>query len=110
MTTTDTNTIRILNDVLRQTFITGRVMLTSGIQSLPAQDRQAVILKVQTFDAFTPDNDPHGEHDFGNFVHKGTKFFWKIDYYAPDMEHGSEDPTDPAKTVRVLTIMRADEY
>ena len=59
---------------------------------------------------FTDDNDPNGEHDFGSIVHQGKQVFWKIDYYAPDMEHGSEDPAVPAKTVRVLTILLADEY
>jgi hypothetical protein len=62
------------------------------------------------FDSFTPDNDPYGEHDFGAFEHEGQRIFWKIDYYAPDMEHGSEDPADPKQTVRVLTIMLASEY
>ncbi len=58
----------------------------------------------------TKDNDPHHEHDFGNFELDGVTYFFKLDYYTPDMEGGSEDPADPAKTTRVLTIMRADEY
>ena len=52
----------------------------------------------------------HGEHDFGSFEVAGEKFFWKIDYYDERCEFGSEDPADPEKTMRVLTIMFADEY
>ena len=62
------------------------------------------------FKAFSAGNDPHGEHDFGNFEVEGENYFFKIDYYSPDLEGGSEDPADPKKTTRVLTIMRAEEY
>jgi hypothetical protein len=55
-------------------------------------------------------NDPHKEHDFGNFTLVGRKFFFKLDYYDLAMEFGSEDPADPSKTTRVLTIMLAEEY
>ena len=55
-------------------------------------------------------NDPHKEHDFGSFEIAGRKFFFKLDYYDLAMEFGSEDPADPAKTMRVLTIMLAEEY
>ena len=51
-----------------------------------------------------------GEHDFGDFEIEGERYFWKIDYYAPDLDGGSEDPADPAQTARVLTIMCVDEY
>ncbi len=56
------------------------------------------------------DNDPHGEHEFGNFELAGRTFFFKIDAYDTEMRYGSPDPADPAKTTRVLTIMLADEY
>ena len=66
---------------------------------------------MRTFDAFTPDNDPHREHDFGRIDHNAERVFWKIDYYdAAACKFGSEDLADPAKTVRVLTIMLAEEY
>lgn len=99
------------NDILRMTFTGGRVMITSGINALPLPVRESIIAKVRTFAAFTPDNDPCGEHDFGSFRQDGAgTIFWKIDYYDPTLTGGSEDPADPKKTCRVLTIMLAGEY
>ena len=105
-----TNRIRELNDAFRTTFAGGKVMLTAGVDALPLEVQMPVIGRVMTFSDFTPDNDPHGEHDFGSFELAGHKFFFKIDYYDPRLEFGSDDPTDPAKTTRVLTIMLATEY
>lgn len=49
--------------------------------------------------------------DFGTIEVDGVgRIFWKIDYFDSCYEYGSEDPTDPAATRRVLTIMRAEEY
>lgn len=103
-------TIAGLNDLLRTTFMTGRVVVTEGVSALPDAIREEVITRVRTFEAFTPDNDPHGERDFGSFKVDGVRIFWKIDYYDPTMTGGSEDPADPKATTRVLTIMRAEEY
>lgn len=105
-----TSRIRALNDALRRSFIGGKVMLTQGVNALSDDDKAAVISKVRSFADFTPDNDPYGEHDFVAVEHDGEKYFAKVDYYAFDMERGSENPADPTKTVRVLTIMCADEY
>src|SRR5712691_2712057 len=102
--------IRALNDAFRTTMIGGRVMMTTGVDALPSDVKAMVIRRVATFSDFSPDNDPHGEHDFGNFTLAGRKFFWKIDAYDADMRFGSEDPADPAKTTRILTIMLAEEY
>jgi hypothetical protein len=104
--------IRELNNALRTSLdpTLGKFVLTSGVDSLPSDVRARVVRKVATFVAFTGDNDPYGEHDFGNFEVAGQKFFFKIDYYDPHLEFGSEDPGDPQKTTHVLTIMLAEEY
>ncbi len=116
MTTTlteqdSTTKIRELNDRFRTSLsLDGKRLMTVGIQSLPLADQIAITGKVMTFDTFTEDNDPHGEHDFGSFEHNGNRIFWKIDYYDRACEYGSEDPADPTRTTRVLTILLADEY
>jgi len=102
--------IRELNDQLRSTFVGGRVLVTPGVRSLPLGANTSLLERVRTFTDFSSDNDPYGQHDFGTIEIEGETFFWKIDYYDRSMEGGSEDPADPTKTTRVLTIMRADEY
>jgi len=102
--------IRLLNDNFRTTFVGGKVVMTQGVDLLPLDIKARAILAVQSFDTFTARNDPHREHDFGSFEIEGETYFFKIDYFALDMTGGSEDPADPEKTTRVLTIMRADEY
>lgn len=104
-------TLAEINDRFRSSFIGGEVYLTRGIADLSLVAQADIIAQVQSFDSFTEDNDPYGEHDFGSLDHSlAGKVFWKIDYYDPDKERGSEDPLDPAKTCRVLTILLAEEW
>lgn len=102
--------IRELNDAFRKSFVGGKVLVTQGVDGLTDGDKKALLAKVRAFDDFNRDNDPHHQHDFVRVEHDGTTYYGKIDYYAKDMESGSEDPADPLQTVRVLTILRADEY
>ena len=87
-----------------------KVLINQGVQALGPEAVARTLQTVQSFAAFTPDNDPHGEHDFGSFEIAGEKLFFKVDYYDANMEYGSPDPADPAVTTRVLTIMLAEEY
>ena len=103
-----TTRIAALNDRARRTFMECRVIIAAGVQALGNVD--AVLRQVQVFEAFTPDNDPYGEHDFGQITLEGTTFFWKIDYYDLDLHMHSPDPSDDTVTARVLTIMLAEEY
>ena len=105
-----TDRIRVLNDNFRATFVGGQVVVTQGVSGLPLDTKARVLLAVQSFSDFSNDNDPHGEHDFGAIELEDERYFWKIDYYDLHCRLGSEDPADPDKTTRVLTIMRADEY
>jgi hypothetical protein len=102
--------IRALNDRLRQTGAGGMIVHTSGIAALGEALLGQVARGVIEFDAFTPDNDPYSEHDFGSFEVEGRTIFWKVDYYDLDLTGGSPDPADESVTTRVLTIMLAEEY
>ncbi len=101
--------IRTLNDEFRTTGSGGRWVVTPGIHALGSL-APAIIRMVRTFEAFSDDNDPYGEHDFGSIDHAGRRIFWKIDCYDKQLECGSPDPTDPDITARVITVMLASEY
>lgn len=102
--------IRALNDHARHSLTACRVVVTSGVTALGPSALTHILRLVQQFDQFTADNDPYGEHDFGRIVHAGTEIFWKWDYYDLDLSMRSPDPSDPAVTSRVLTVMLAEEY
>ena len=113
-----------LNDRARQAMgLACIAVATEGFRALSEADQSRVRELVETFDAFTADNDPCGERDFGAIYRDGDgrwtttgparpaeTVFWKIDAYDRDLRFGSEDPADPAISRRLLTIMLACEY
>ena len=107
---TRSETIAQINDALRIMQVGGEVMLTQGIVNLPPVTRDKIIQAMREYDDFAPDGDPYGEHDFGTFEVDGFKCFFKITYFDPTMEFGSDDPANPEVTKRVLTLMLAEEY
>ncbi len=117
MTTATASSIAELNDRLRkgESFAPGVRTLGktvgSEIFSNHNPDQELALIRlVSAFDAFTPENDPYGEHDFGAVEFEGDKYYFKIDYYDLKFEYGSEDPSDPTQTRRVMTIMHSSEY
>lgn len=110
MPESDAVKIAALNDRARQTFTGCRVAITPGIEALGEDALRSILRAVQQFNHFTPDNDPYGEHDFGSFTYADHQVFWKFDYFDVDLRMHSPDPSDPNVTVRVLTVMLAEEY
>ena len=102
--------VRELNDSFRTSFRGGRVMLTAGVADLPEVTRTALLIAVQSFDQFDADNDPYDEHDFGSVEVCGVRAFWKIDPFDLSLNALSPDPSDPAVTTRVLTVLLQEEY
>ncbi|MBB3475864.1 DUF3768 domain-containing protein [Sphingomonas sp. BK345] len=122
-----TTAIRTLNDAARaHPGALCRCSITLGVDALPIADRIAILRQIVTYDAFTDDNDPHNEHDFGSLYRLASGAWtperpddadqiaqtvcWKFDYYDLALEFGSAEPWNAAATARVLTIMLASEY
>jgi len=107
---TPQHTIRDLNDAFRRTLQGGSLVFTCGVIALGEDAHLSILEALAAFDDFDADNDPHGEHDFGELVIEGQRLFFKFDYYDLDLQAHSPDPANPAVTKRVLTIMLAEEY
>ena len=116
-----------LNDLARRAMgVACTAIATAGFRSLPNADQSQVRELIETYDAFTDDNDPHGERDYGSIYQlsdrcwtterprnpedERERVFWKLDYYDRDMQFASKDAANPAITRRVLTIILSDEY
>jgi Protein of unknown function (DUF3768) len=102
--------IRALNDELRQNLAGGVAVMTPGVAALGQEAVDRIVKTIAVFDDFCHANDPYEEHDFGSFEAEGHTIFFKIDYFDRNLKYLSPDPTDPAVTVRVITVMLADEY
>lgn len=102
--------IRVLNNELRQHLLGGGAVMTPGIASLGSGAITRLLQTISIFNDFGERNDPHGEHDFAAFTFEGSDIIFKIDYYDRNLQYHSTDPSDPAVTERVITIMLADEY
>lgn len=105
-----TDRIRQLNDQLRTLRGSGEIHIVGALAEMDEETQKKVLTAIMTFAGFNDGDDPYGEHDFGAVTVAGERFMFKIDYYAPDLESGSDDPADPAKTVRVMSVFHASDY
>jgi Protein of unknown function (DUF3768) len=105
--TTKTETIRALNDELRQNLTVGTALITAGIAALGAEAVARIVKTIAVYDDFCHANDPYEEHDFGSFEVEGQTVFFKIDLYEePGVKSANGEPV----VTRALTIMLAEEY
>ena len=104
--------IAALNDQFRKDPARfGKAYVTDGVAAHGPEFVHRALAATAAFKAFTADNDPYGEHDFGTIELDGETLFWKVEYFdKTDSNLGAENPSDPVRTTRVLTIMLADEY
>ncbi|WP_246681380.1 DUF3768 domain-containing protein [Mesorhizobium sp. B2-3-14] len=84
--------------------------MTAGVAALPAQEIGAIMLAIAAFDTFDENNDPYDTHDCALLYVGERQLLWKIDCYDRSLENLSPDATDPAVTIRVMTVMLPEEY
>lgn len=105
-----TEKIAALNDMLRQSQLTGQIALSPAIQLLSSDTRERILHGVKSYNAFAPQGNAQKERDFGAFVCGDHDIFWVIDCYDENSEFLSDDPADLTRTNRVLRVMLAEEY
>ena len=88
----------------------GQFVMTPGVAALGPDAQLALTRRVASFDAFNADSDPPGWHEMGVIDFDGTTVWFKVDLYDVDYMYGSPEPSDPAQTRRVLTLLLPSEY
>jgi len=68
-----------------------------------------ILWKVQNFNVFNNNNDPHGEHDFGIVEVDKESYNFKFDYFQDETLQYAAD-NHLLKAYRVLTILHSTEY
>ena len=102
--------IKELNDAFRRTGDGGRILFTAESAAWASRSR---IRRLRLCGASTPS--PRTTTRTGSMISgaspiKAASCSGRSTTYDAACEFGSEDPADPLKTTRVLTIMLADEY
>lgn len=85
-------------------------MLSAGVDALGQEMKAAALIAMHEFSSFNDGDDVRGEHDFGAFKLGHYTFVFKVDYYDAELIGASEDPADPQKTTRVLTLMLSGDW
>lgn len=88
----------------------GKTVMTQGVSSLSPDILLELTHKVATFDDFTVEADPYKFHEMGVIKISDITIWFKIDLYDENYEGGSEEPENPEKTRRVLTMLLPSEY
>ena len=92
----------------------GRVVVTRGICALGLDFVAAALAHVRTDTVFMDEHCHYGARSFGmpDVPHEdhAIRIYWKIDLYDNDALMGPEVESDPAQTIRVLTLCLPEEY
>lgn len=67
--------ISALNDRFRRTGVGGEIYITAGSEGLGVEAMLEIHQEIAMYNSFSEDNDPYGEHDFGNIEYSNCKIF-----------------------------------
>jgi hypothetical protein len=98
------------NDMLRTSFKGSKwdkIRLTNAV--VWSGKFHAIKEAIKKFNAFSEDNDPYKEHDFGMVTVSGDSYYFKFDYYDKELRFGA-DPYEDTCFRRVMTVMHTKEY
>ena len=107
------------NDLFRRSILTtgrcpslaGQACVTASLAHRANLPQIMEAIATAGDEAFTPDIDPEGGHDFGRVEIDGERIWFKIDYYGDaNCAWGSDDPSNPAQTFRLLTVLLPSDW